>query len=562
MVRWHCECRHGGVPLSRAQYEQATGNAVTDPKWSGQPAYQFLLRADAAYQALRTAALEAASTGRDELALRRVREAARLACFAHTGRFADGTLEGIALRIGQGSSALSVRPVLSRRHRVSGDVRRVLHVVSRTLPTGGHTRLLLNWIANDMDSRHSVVVLEQGRTPIPVFIERAVEAGSGTLTRAPRSHSMLERAQGLRDLAMSQADTVILHTHQFDAVPIVAFAAEECPPVGFVNHADHMFWLGGSIADAVISIRRFGNELAQQRRFARHAHILPIPMAPARPAIGRQAARASLAIGDDAIVLLTVGSRYKYTPDGRYDFFETMGKILMADPRAILLVVGLHRTDMSDHPVVAALADRIRFFGECPELAVFHGAADIYLDAFPYASFTAVLEAAAAGVCPVLMYDPVPQQYVADDPGFSGLVHAMDEASYVANVQRLLDEKSLRHELAARAASAVTKYHRGVEWIARLSSIYAELDDIGHHPLQLPPAESQVERADVDRLEWDRVMRGELPLTALGLGGMDGPGDLAALAVQSVRRGETRARLPHVRAWLGACRRVLGFGDL
>jgi glycosyltransferase involved in cell wall biosynthesis len=520
------------------------------------------MRADAAYQALRAAALEAASAGRDELALRRVGEAARLACFAHTGRFADGTLEGIAIRIGQGSSALAVQPGVSRRQKVSGDVRRVLHVVSRALPTGGHTRLVLNWIANDVGSRHSVVVLAQGRTPIPAFIERAVEAGGGTLARMPRSHSMLERAQRLRHLAMTQADTVILHAHQFDAVPLVAFAAEECPPVGFVNHADHMFWLGSSVADAVISIRRFGNELAQRRRFARHPHILPIPMAPERPVIKRQAARASLSITDDAIVLLTVGSRYKYTADGRYDFFETIGKILVAEPRAILLVVGLHRADMSGHPVVAALADRIRFFGECIELAVFHGAADIYLDAFPYSSFTAVLEAAAAGVCPVLMYDPVPQQYVADDPGFSGLSHAGGEAPYVAHVQRLVDEESLRHEMAARTASAVTRHHRGVEWIARLSSIYAELDAIGHHPLRLPPTEPQIERADADRLEWDRVMRGELPLTALGLGGMDGPRDLAVLAVGSVRRGETRVRLPHVRAWLGACRRVLGFGDL
>lgn len=522
----------------------------------------FLERADDAYRAIRDAAYAAASKARDDVALRRVQEAARLAAFAHTGRFADGAVEAIATTIGQRFAASTWRNVPVRRHRGTAQAREVLHVMSRALPIGGHTRLVLNWIANDVASRHALVILEQGRVPIPDFIEQAVLASGGTVARAPRSGSLADRALWLRDVAVARADTIILHVHQFDVVPLVAFAAKGCPPVGFVNHADHMFWLGSSVADSVISIRQFGNQLAKQRRFARLSPILPIPMAPARQIVVRQAARASLGLADDAITLLTVGSRYKYIPDGRYDFFATLGKLLSANPRATLLVVGLERRDVSQHPAVAALGDQVRFFGECADLAVFHGAADIYLDAFPYSSYTAVLEAGLAGVCPVLMYDPVPQQRVADDPGLSALAHECDEASYIAHVQRLIDNPPLRGELAAHVASAVASHHRGDAWRSRLSAIYAALDEAGHHPCLLPPTESRLERADLDRLEWDLVIRGALPLTALGLGGMDSARDLAALLVNSVQRRETRARVSHLRGWLGACRRVMGLGDL
>ncbi|HET9603909.1 MAG TPA: hypothetical protein VFO96_06425 [Gemmatimonadales bacterium] len=535
---------------------------MTGPALGHGPACQFLQRADEAYLALRAAALHAASSGRDEVALRRVREAARLACFAHTGRFADGSLEEIAVNIGQGSGSSAPPSAAVPRSRTGGDARRVLHVISRALPTGGHTRLMRNWIANDRASRHSVALLEQGRAPVPGFIEQVINAGGGSLARAPRSSSLTERARWLRDLAVTQADTIVLHIHQFDVVPIVAFAVDGCPPVCFANHADHMFWLGTSVTDAVVSIREFGNELAERRRFGRLPHILPIPMELERAVVERQVARASLGIADDAVALLTVGSRYKYIPDGKYDFFRTMGKILAANVRAILLVVGFVRADVSGHPSVVKWGDRIRFFGQRPELAAFHGAADLYLDAFPYSSFTAVLEAAAAGVCPVLMYDPVPQQYVADDPGFRRISHQCDEASYLAHVQQLLDDRALRHALAADTASEVSRHHRGQAWMTQLASIYAALDEAGHHALRLPATEPQFERADVDRLEWDRVIRGALPLGALGLGGMDGCRDLVTLAMNSIRRGETRIRRSHVRAWLGAGRRVMGFGDL
>ncbi len=521
-------------------------------------ALELLERSRRAVDALSASAARAAASGDDERALSLVEGAARVACFAHGGRFAAPELERIAIEIGNRTSAEHADAAPDRR--AAEGRRRVLHVATRLLPLGGHSRLLANWILNDTGSRHSVAVTAQGRQPIPSFIAEAVRAGGGDLTVLPAA-GYAERSLALRRLAASSADTVLLHVHQFDPVPIAAFARAGGPPVALINHADHTFWLGSSIADAVVNIRRFGDELARRRRGVRRARIIPLPLRPPTPAAARAVARARLRLNAADVVLLTVGARYKYESDARHDFFATVGSILSATPGATLIVAGFTRAEI-DHPSVVAAGERMRFVGPQPDLSPYFSAADLYLDGFPYSSFTALLEAGAAGLCPVLMHDPVPQLDVSDDPGLTAISHPVSRESYVRQVTALIADGAGRHALGARVAADIAAHHWGVRWTDGVERLHADLDRSGHDVVVPPVPSFAVESADIDRATWDSLSYGDYPLMALATPAFSGVAPLTRLLMRSIRSGDTRGRFRHVRAWLGAWRRCVLRGEL
>jgi hypothetical protein len=75
-----------------------------------------------------------------------------------------------------------------------------------------------------------------------------IEKSGGQVIILPLKASLLERAFWLRQALQSSIDLVMLHPG-IDIVPLVAMATADCPPVAIVNHADHLFWIGCSIAE-------------------------------------------------------------------------------------------------------------------------------------------------------------------------------------------------------------------------------------------------------------------------------------------------------------------------
>ena len=136
----------------------------------------------------------------------------------------------------------------------------MLHVFSRTLSVGGHTRMVWRWMGLDDGRSHSVAVTRQGRRDVPPELVAMAEDTGGSVTVLDRAHGdVLARARALHELA-THADVVILHIDPEDIVPVVAFGDRSgLPPILYLNHADHLFWLGVGIADLVVNLRRSGH---------------------------------------------------------------------------------------------------------------------------------------------------------------------------------------------------------------------------------------------------------------------------------------------------------------
>ena len=359
---------------------------------------------DIIYKSFYYSILEFKNTvGMQALELICIRQAALFAARCHTGRFADGGIENIALGLGVDLDAQwpaagdgpPYRP--SRAEPASG--RRILHVATMVDGVGGLTRTIKNWIRHDPVSCHSLLIVRQGGAKVPSWLLETVQRSGGNLVVLPMGVPLSAKARWLQEIARSSADLVVLHHYSHDVVPILAFAVGGGPPVAVLNHADHLFWLGSTVADSVINQREIGRDLSEQRRFTRRNVVLPIPLEEPPGRLPRTEAKRLLGIPDDQVVLLSVGRSPKYIPSNGRNFFETASKILDRNTTAHIYLLGVARGDVARY-LRAEPHERLHFLGRIEDPSVYQMAADVYMEGFPTGSQTALLEACLAGVPP------------------------------------------------------------------------------------------------------------------------------------------------------------------
>jgi hypothetical protein len=203
---------------------------------------------------------------------------------------------------------------------------------------------------------------------------------------------------------------------------------------------------------------------------------------------------------------LSIGSAYKYTPTEAHNFFVTANKITAQNPTAHLYVIGI-RPDQADS---FSRHERIHYLGPMEDPTTYRLAADLYLDSFPYGSLIALLETAALGVCPVLMYSPPAPQYdLSEDVGFAGLAACTgSEDEYVDHVNNLIRQPQLRDDIAQRIKLSMRSVHSGERWRVYLDAVYAHLKSMQHRPDVIPATESMQTVDDLALWEFKSVLYG------------------------------------------------------
>ena len=393
--------------------------------------------------------------------------AAEYAWRNHPGSFASDVLE---------RRVAALAPPVSPEQRAPGGVpEHVLHVLTTAYPIGGHTRLAWRWIEADAERTSSVVLTRQGRHPVPAELRAAASGAGGTVRELGAQRCALAQAEALRE-RMADADVVVLHVHPYDALPIIALAGwAGRPPTILVNHADHVFWLGVSVADVVVCVRGSGSRLAQERRGVASEAIalLPIPIAmPGAPA-GRDATRAGLGATDRTVIALSVASAYKFAARDGLDFVATAGRLLDRLPELMVLAAGPAPTG-SWAAAATATGGRLRALGVRREIEPLYAAADVYLDSFPFASLTSLLEAASHGLPLVALKSFAADTDVlrGDGPGLDETVLATDAVEeYEAIVEALVRDPAYRTEVGRRTREAIGSWS-GEGWPDRLASTY------------------------------------------------------------------------------------------
>ena len=397
----------------------------------------------------------------------------------HAGVFASPRLERVLADLGRAhvpapDAAPPARP---------GEV---VHVLSEAYDTGGHSRLAWRWIARDAGRRSSVALTRQ-HAPVPPALSAAVE---GRVLRIDAAGGLLARARALRE-AVAGAEAVVLHVHMYDVVPLLAFAdPAHRPPVVFLDHADHLFWLGTGVADAVTSCRPLAEDLQVRRRGIARERSTPVPVpvdAPVRRH-ERPAAKQLLGLDADCTLVLTVATAHKYMAVTRPTFHDAAAAMLERSPGLVLLAVG-----SVAHGAWAKLMERfpgrVLPVGRHSDLAPFLDAADLYLDSYPFSSNTSVIEAAAHGL-PIISFSPDPAHQgilLTNDPAIEHrIVREADPAALAEAVAALAGDPQRRAALGAEVRDLTLTVHDGPAWVACIEEAYRIARELGPTPGAAP----------------------------------------------------------------------------
>lgn len=423
--------------------------------------------------------------------------AAYCAWNGHAGFYVAPQLEALLHDIGE-TLPKTTNPVPWRLPRRSG--RHWLHVLTIAFEVGGHTPLAGNFIArlSNADDVHSVLLIDQGLFAIPEALQKAVATAGGEIISLPKGLTLLERAAALKALANEWAETVVLYTHPNDPTPSVAFSDDGGPPVVLYNHADHVFWLGSTIADLVIDLRPSGQEVTLHRRGARRSEILPIPLRQkTRVAGSKDACKRALGIPATTRLLLSIGTSYKFEPYGEFDFPRLLATTLKEVENVKLLVIGPSPDEERWQEAFNLSAGKVQAIGVQKDLVPYYQAADLYLESFPVGSLIASLDAVLYGV-PLFRAPQPPLPLLCTDRYHGMNANAPGSDAYSEMLLETLDQADLE-ALGVLQKTAVEDQHLGAGWDASLENVVRAIPP-QHRPGILAREDSTPEIARHDLL--------------------------------------------------------------
>lgn len=385
-----------------------------------------------------------------------------------TGYYASPELESIFLEVAKAIPEVTCKPQKNT----------VLHVMTQAYGSGGHTRVVERWInMSNIEEKHSVLLLNQETENVPQWLVNSAKNHGGNFLSL-NEDDIIKRAYLLRQEA-SKYERVILHVHMDDSVPIIAFGVDSFTiPIIFFNHADHMFWLGVSIADMVAELRC--DHISETRRGVQNSYVLGIPPIPDNNItidVDKKALRRELGIPIDDFVIITTGSEYKYRRIGSNSLCKQLVEIVIKGKNVSCYAIGPNIESDQWGWANTVSENRIHPLGVVTDKEKYRKyllAADLYMGSYPYGGYTSMMDAVQCGL-PFLQLLISGQQksMLLMDPSIDQslcLCHTTHEL--VRKSMKVMRDKRFRETLyltSKRWADSVTSTD---DWKCRLYDMY------------------------------------------------------------------------------------------
>jgi len=422
--------------------------------------------------------------------------AANFAWKSHCGLFSDPEIESLLRQIGEKTLEEHNQPTPISSFSA---LKKVLHVMTQAYETGGHTRLVWRWIAFDTSRVHSVFLTNQNDLKIPNKLQKAVEKSGGYIQCVHRPNTnLVKKAEELRQFILSQGiELIVLHIHPYDVVPNIAFIGTfESMPVTFMNHADHVFWVGGSVSNLIANIRRSGEQLCFSRRGIGFddSVLLPLPLDKPDLSTSKETARRAIGIDSDSTMVLTIASSYKFRAVGENDFRTIVLPFVKRFKKLELTIVGPSEDEKYWREARKLSGGKIRVLGSRKDISVFYRAADIYLDSMPVSSFTSLLEAASYGL-PVLTFGKSDTSLKMDDPSIPAEI-VIDKSlkDFEGLFEALIVDKDHREKLGSQLRKSISEYHLPESWVSLCENAYQKVSQKSR--IELKTTNGFMERID------------------------------------------------------------------
>ncbi|AVS81394.1 hypothetical protein C8237_10065 [Paracidovorax avenae] len=414
-------------------------------------------------------------------------ECASHAWLQHSGIFASVELESL---IAQAGRHLSERAPAPPPAPGGENRRRLLTIMTSAHSVGGHSRIAWRWCQLDPGSKHTLVLTQQAGAAIPEQLLELQAAGRLTIVLLEQN-GWDQRIHALQAL-LAQADYAILLTHPHDVLPCAAVPSmENAPPVIAVDHASHVFWLGVSITQVALNTATF---LLEGRRGIGRQHIggALLPMNFEHLDRGHAAAstvKSAYGIPQEATLLLSAASGYKFWPIEGVSLACMIGPVLARHPDVHLLAVGVGTTRPWEE-LQARFPAQVHLQGYLSEselVACYH-ACDIYVDSLPLSSPTTLLEAAACGK-PIVRFAPQDWRGTGFSLEFDCIPPALylwtTPPAYESDLHRLIADPDFRQWRGEFGRAAVRLHYSDATFLYSMEAIYEQADRL--EPIQPAP---------------------------------------------------------------------------
>jgi hypothetical protein len=434
-----------------------------------------------------------------------------------------------------------------------GTGRGTLQVMTEAYDTGGHTALVVKILSElPSDEPGDVILTHQAVEDAPHRLKKAIADHGGCLLslrdisggwrrqltkwrllspvfrfsrswRADRAvlfspQLFEEKAFFFRQLGNTYR-RIILSTHMADPWAVAAFGHKDFQrPVFLLNHADHLFWLGRSVADAVLEFRDFGEDISRNYRGSPFTIYLPLLFEEGQThgLPEKEELRMRLGLPEDRTIIITVSSSYKLRPINGLNMPVFIDRSLTELPEAFHLVIGSSAAESVWGTLQKKWSDRLRLVGPVPrpELDSWLRASDIYLSGFPLGGGCAILDAVKWSI-PVLLLG-TPAYYIGQ----------MDERGWVSpdlpalfeRLKTMVQSPNLAVSLGCEQFEAFRRYQGQAAWRSRFKEIMDWPDvhkvqanwQVSHRFAEIEEYFDCVLRREVndDRLDW--VLRARL----------------------------------------------------
>lgn len=263
-----------------------------------------------------------------------------------------------------------------------------LHIMTKASVTGGHTRVVENFIKNrkEYDEKHNVILISQNNETKPEFCK---ELESKNELFDLSNLDVLEKIKEIV-LISGKYEYIILHHHMYDVLPIIALSQfKNKKNIYAYNHADHLYWVGASILTGSFEMSMDGLNFSQSRRGLSNTILLPIPLE--RKEKITTDLKEKLNISNNSKIALTIGSQDRFITN-EYSYKDMIKEVFLKKEDICFIIVGKHTKEywkeLWNHP-------NIRFVGLIPkeQLGEYYSIADLYVDSFPMGGGTATLDA-------------------------------------------------------------------------------------------------------------------------------------------------------------------------
>jgi len=347
-------------------------------------------------------------------------------------------------------------------------IKKVMHVASLLYKTGGHTKVVKNWLADDPCSVGLVVTRQSDLVIDPI---------NGVKVAALGDLEPMKKAEEIARLYKEwDCDLIIMHHHPYDVIPFIVRKFIPDAAIAVYNHADHVPWIGSGYSDLVINFRKCAFRVSIDRRCAHRAEMLPFEF---------DSAFVEQIKDKEKIYLLSMAASYKYIPVGEVNLLSLFADFLSNHPEVEMTVIGVDHEFFNKH-VSQNCPDNLVLPGLVLDSEEYLRKAHYFIEPFPISSLLACLDACEYGAIPIFAYGQIHNIY---GTGFSSIFLELDyrtenwtKQDYIEFLEREILSSSYRKRAIVTLRKMTEKYNKEA-WKSRLREIY-ESFEIMNEPLR------------------------------------------------------------------------------